>query len=64
MAYRLFGTKPLSKPMLAYHQVNTQGQFPVKFEGETSNVVQRVTSGAVNQSVTVVHTSVTANRLE
>ena len=34
MACRLFGTKPLPEPMLAYCQLDSQEQISVKFESE------------------------------
>ena len=34
MACRLFGVKPLSKPMLGYCQLDRQEQTSVKFETE------------------------------
>ena len=41
MACRLFGTKPLPEPMLAYGQLNTWKQISVKFESEFCHLHSR-----------------------
>ena len=40
MACRLFGAKPLSKPMLSYCQLGSQEQTSVKFESELYIFIQ------------------------